>query len=358
MKSLDVKVTLGLVLVLSLAGCGQSSQDMGPHQARAKQDIIADKSATIPATDLPMRKHNSGDVRQLFIAHPKALLAKQDTVVILASNSSKQNVAFFVKTLNSPSAMVYGRNGILYFITADKNKVIALIPGQHEGRLFTHSPQFSTVLSDDGKREPLYGYLSGLALTKGANLLTIINDQDPYQIDLKSGKMSFISFVHPSGEKIIGVVDYGTPKLKNYGDWRFSHIQSDEEGHIVLYNGGIHKWQRYRYEGKIEEINSPLDLPASAYLVEANPWKDIFFTTLGSDGYIYAVEEGKHPNDPDRVIRIGDPGQSSLRKEASRVVIADFKHGDLTGALAFSPKGELAVGAKNAIYLISPIAAK
>ena len=73
-----------------------------------------------------------------------------------------------------------------------------------------------------------------------------------------------------------------------------------------------------------------------------------------SDGYIYAVEQGKGNQDPDRVIRIGDSGLSSLRKDASRVVIAQFKHGELTGSIAFSPSGALAVGAKNRIYLITP----
>lgn len=81
-------------------------------------------------------------------------------------------------------------------------------------------------------------------------------------------------------------------------------------------------------------------------------------SVTGSDGYIYAIEQGKGKQDPDRVIRIGDPGLSSLRKEASRVTIAEFRHGELTGSLAFSPKGELAVGAENAIYLITPGPAK
>lgn len=97
-------------------------------------------------------------------------------------------------------------------------------------------------------------------------------------------------------------------------------------------------------------MDSSLELPPFGYLREFGP----LMVTLATDGYIYAVEEGKGKEDPDRVIRIGDPGLSSLRKDASRVTLAKFKHGELTGALAFSPKGELAVGAQNAIYLITP----
>lgn len=360
MKTLHIKAMLGLVFALAIAGCEQSPQGMNPHQGAAPQGAMAAKSGAVPAAQSGIAKQGGGDVRQLFIGKSQPLLTGQAHISILAANSEKQNARVRVKELRRPSAMVFAPDGTLYFITdyesGTENAVMAILPG-FTSELVAHSPQYGYAAGESG-RIPMYGYLGGLSLSKGGELLTIVNDQDPYQIDLKTGEMSFISFIHPSGKKIIGVVDYGTAGLKSYGEWSFSHIQTDMEGRIVLYNGGIHKWQRYRYGEKIKEISNLLDLPPAAYLVEANPWENIFFTTLGPDGYIYAVEDGKKPRAPDRVIRIGDPGLSSLRKDASRVAIAEFKHGDLTGALAFSPKGDLAVGAKNAIYLISPTPAK
>jgi hypothetical protein len=113
------------------------------------------------------------------------------------------------------------------------------------------------------------------------------------------------------------------------------------------------RWNFSKKSNKVEKVEDTNELPPDAFLVSKQGGGRVNSVT-GSDGYIYAIEQGKDKQDPDLVIRIGDPGLSSLRKEATRVTIAKFKHGELTGALAFSPKGELAVGAQNAIYLITP----
>ncbi len=300
---------------------------------------------------------NKSDVRQVFIAKSQPVLDSTASVSVLAASSKKLKPEVLLKELDRPSALVFAKDGTLYFIGDHDNAIVAIYPNNISKIIATSG--IMSYVTPDGKTEPepLYNTFEELNITPEGNLLTLRNGAYPFEINTKTGEMRFLGFVLPSGEAISEPSKLSYPVFKNYLDWELRLIQSDAMGRTVVSNVAAkdRPWYRYQENGMLEVIKNPLELPPLAYMVRTLGG---FSGSLAPDGYIYAVEEGKHPNDPDRVIRIGDSGLSSLRKNASRVVIAEFKHGDLTGALAFSPKGDLAVGAKNAIYLISPPPAK
>lgn len=354
------KVFARFALALIITGCDQTAlETKNPQSSPLTQ---TDKVAIPPKTVMGQPGTN-GNVRQAFVADKRALLESGAVISVLAASNKILRPMVIVKGLGSPKALIFPPQGKLYFLTNDTKEfapdwIGAIAPELKTYSVIALAPQSGYVQSDEYGRVENYMPLTWLSYLPGDKLLTIAFDQDPFLVNPKAEeiheRMRSIPYLLPSGKKIEGILANDSSHLSGPKSWEFSHIQADKEGRIVVYNGAIRKWQRFKPGGKIEEIANVLELPMLAYLVESNPWEDVYSLTIGSDGYIYAVEEGKDKEETDRVIRIGDPGLSSLRNDASRVTIAKFRHGELTGALAFSPKGELAVGAQNAIYLITP----
>ena len=105
----------------------------------------------------------------------------------------------------------------------------------------------------------------------------------------------------------------------------------------------------FRSGETLEKISKPEDLPLEARLSDKNDG-----TVLRPDGYSYGIEKAKTPQEPDRLVRVGDPGKSSLRADATQVRIADLPVHDVSGYLAFGPQGQLVFSAEAGIYLVRP----
>lgn len=363
-KHLFAGVITGLMLALATAGCDQTALDADKPitpQAVTSPAPVAKAHLSSPSTADTSIKPPADDVRQAFIAKSQAVLDSGASVSILAASSKKQAPKALVEKLDRASALVFAKDGTLYFIGDHENVIFAIQPDM-TGKVIATSGVMSYVTPDDKTDpEPLYNTFEGLSMTPDGDLLTLRNGAYPFEINTETGEARFLGFVLPDGMQIKNVMDFDS--VPNPAQWTFKEIYSFH-GKVLLATAPYfskeksavepRKWFIYLPNTKLKSVDKLLTLPTFGYLREIGSSA----ATVASDGYIYAVEEGKGKEDPDRVIRIGDPGQSSLRKDASRVTIARFKHGELTGALAFSPKGELAVGAQSAIYLISPGPAK
>ena len=340
-----------LCLSMSITGCGKQESDKP----------AARHSPVVPAASHQAEPvYPEGDVRRHFVAQAKPLLDEHVYIRLWAGSQKKDKPEILVRELDYPT-LEYARDGVLYFIGDNQGAIVAIYP-DGQSKVVVRSGVMGYVTPDGGSQpEAMNNTFEGLDVGSDGKILTLMNGVYPVEADLVSGKTSFLTFVLPSGKKIAGPGEY-EPFYKEFSFESLPYtasIQSDVYNRVVIAAGDtkISHWFRYKKGQKIEVIGDPMDLPVIAYLIHLNPWGQVFRNFIpGPDGYIYAIEEGKSKQYPDRVIRIGDPGLSSLRKEASRVAIAEFKHGELTGALAFSPKGELAVGAKNAIYLITSAA--
>lgn len=345
---------IGLTLTFVTVGCDQTTREADKSTTSrvgmkpgAVATSTADTSDNLPA----------GDVRRAFIAKRQPLLDAGGSVSILVASINELNPKVVVQKLGRASALVFAKDGTLYFIGDHENTIFAIQPGMASKVIATSGVM--SYVTQDNKTQPeaLYNTFEELSITPDGNLLTLRNAAYPFEINAKTGEAKFLSFVLPDGAQIKTVMDFNS--RVNTAQWTFRAIYSFQ-GKVLLATAPYFsreksavkpmKWFLYLPNTELKSLDSSLNLPPFGYLREFGP----LMATLATDGYIYAVEEGKGKEDPDRVIRIGDPGLSSLRKDASRVTIAKFKHGELTGALAFSPKGELAVGAQNAIYLITP----
>ncbi|MEO1766225.1 LptM family lipoprotein [Thiobacter aerophilum] len=356
MKKAIGNILAGL-LVFGLIGCGQSGQDTTPPKI-PDQNGKTTQPATLPAmAESSKIEQNEGDVRKLFIAQPKPLLDHANQRSILASSQKKLKPMALVKEVDYPKSLVFARDGTLYFIGDHEDAIVALAP-DGKSKVIARSGVMGYVTPDDKtEREPVYNTFAGLSISEDGNLLTLRNGAYPFEINITTGEAKFLGFALPDGTQIKSISDFDS--VANPSQWTFKEIYWFQ-GKVLLHTAPYFskersavesgKWFSISHNGTLKPVNSHLELLPFSYLR--------VFGSLTPDGYIYAAEEGMRPDEPDRVVRIGDPGQSSLRKDATRVTIAEFKHGELTGALAFSPKGDLAVGAKNAIYLISRSAKK
>ncbi|MDZ7657054.1 MAG: hypothetical protein U0997_14040 [Sulfurimicrobium sp.] len=352
------------MLALATAGCDQTAREADKPitpQAVTSPAPVAKGLLSAQSTADTSIKLPADDVRQAFIAKPQPVLDSGASVSILAASRKNQKPKALVEKLGRASALVFAKDGTLYFIGDHENAIFA-IQLDMTGKVIATSGVMSYVTPDDKTEpEPLYNTFEELSITPDGNLLTLRNRAYPFEINTETGEARFLGFVLPDGTQINSVMDFDS--VPNPAQWTFKKIYSFQ-GKVLLATAPYFSREKYAVEPRKWFFNSPnarmkpvdnlSELPASAYLLEFGSPD----STFAPDGYIYAIEKGKGKQDHDRVIRIGAPGLSSLRKEASRVTIAEFKHGELTGALAFSPKGELAVGAENAIYLISPKAAK
>lgn len=350
---------IGIVLIVplltfGLSGCGQSGQDTSPSKI-PEQNGKATQLATPPATAESSKiELNEGDVRKLFIAQPQPLLDQANQVSVLASSQKKLKPRVLVKEVDYPKSLVFARDGTLYFIGDHEDAIVALAP-DGKSKVIARSGVMGYVTPDDKTEpEPVYNTFEGLSIDHEGNLLTLLNAANPYEINTSTGEKTFQRFVLPSGEVVNSPENITFPKFKDYLNWQFGAILADKDSRIVIFNKATGIWYTYKKGMRLEKLTDLSKVSTMVYL----KIEGFDFGILGADGYIYGVTEGGKPNAPDRVVRIGDPGQSSLRANATSATIAEFKHGELTGALAFSPKGELAVGAKNAIYLITPIGKK
>lgn len=357
-KHVFAGVVTGLTLALATAGCDQTAREADKPitpQAGMTPAPVA-KALDAPSAADTSNKQPADDVRQAFIAKPQPLLDSGASVSILAASSKKQKPKVLIEKLDYPTALVFAKDGTLYFIGDHGDAIFATRPDM-TSKVIATSGIMSYVTPDDKTvPEPLYNTFERLSITPHGNLLTLRNSAYPFEINAETGEAGFLEFVLPDGTQIKNVMDFDS--VPNPAQWTFKEIYSFQ-GKVLLATAPYffreksavepRKWFFYSPNARMKPVDNLLELPAFAYLLEFYPSD----STLAPDGYIYAIKEGKGKQGPDRVIRIGDAGQSSLRKDASRVVIAEFKHGELTGALAFNPKGELAVGARNAIYLIS-----
>lgn len=352
------KVLMGLFLSFGLSACGQSNQEFPSREQTASGGAVAKPTATHDAVSDVM-KRDGADVRRFFIGSPKPLLDKEHSISVLASSQGKMKPKILVKEVDYPKALAFSKDGVLYFIGDHEDAIVAVYP-DGSSKVIARSGVMGYATPDGkGQREPLSNTFEGLSIAPDGQLLTLRNGVYPVKVDASSGVSSFLSFVLPSGKRIEEAGEYEL----FYKAYSFeilpytTSIQADLVNNIVIAAGDskASSWFRYRVGGVIEMVRDPLQLPIDAYMTQTKQWvQDYLNYIIGPDGYIYAVEEGQKPDAPDRVIRIGDPGLSSLRKDATRVTIAEFRHGELTGSIAFSPKGELAVGAQDRIYLISP----
>lgn len=338
MKGIAPKQIMALLcLIAGMAGCGK--QESAPNQAAAP--------AQPQATQKPAERvgYPPGDVRWRFVAKDQPLLDEGAQVKLWAGSQKKDKPEILVKELDYPT-LEYAPDGTLYFIGDHRDAIVAIKPDQ-SSEVIARSGTHAGAKTDDG--EPVYITFEGLSFTDKGNLLTMKYGAAPYQISLETRRLTYLDMVLPTGEVISKEDDQGYPNLKNYLSWQFQTILADSDW-IILYNQPNKTWYRYKKGEMLEKIDNPEHLKNPDVYLRVTDQYGI----TGPDGYIYAVEQGQGKQAPDRIIRIGDPGLSSLRKDASRVTIAEFKHGELTGSIAFSPKGELAVGAKNRIYLITP----
>jgi hypothetical protein len=372
------RVIVTLCLSISVIGCG-------------KQEESKPKSATQPvAVQKPTERisYPPGDVRWHFVAKAQPLLDEGAQVRLWVGSREKDKPEFLIEELDLVRSIVYAPDGTLYFVGDHQNAIVAIKPDKTKKVIARSGNPVGHPKSDSG--EQITNGFEGLVLLENGNLITLLRGEYLYHVFTTRKEPldddSRIYFKAPDGREIESFgLKFGQPDNHPYS-WIFSisSIDTDDAGFLYLktdesYNN---RWFKIRlhyetidlrelagpqirikeniYKTKVsaknvEEIMDIKELPASSYMYEVSPWlNDFIYAIPASDGYIYAIEQGKDKQDPDLVIRIGDPGLSSLRKEATRVTIAKFKHGELTGALAFSPKGELAVGAQNAIYLITP----
>ncbi|MEW6416077.1 MAG: hypothetical protein AB1482_12590 [Pseudomonadota bacterium] len=336
-----------LCLIAGIAGCGKPESPPSPAAAPAQP-----QESQKPAE---RGGYPPGDVRSHFVAKDQPLLGEGAQVKLWAGSREKDKPEVLVKELDYPT-LEYAPDGTLYFIGDHQDAIVAIKPNK-SSEVIARSGTYAGAKTDDG--EPVYNTFEGLSFTPDGNLLTLKNGVYPAKVDLSSGRVSFLNFVLPSGERIEGPENYES-FYKEYFFERLPYtasIQASDEGQIIIAAGDskVSGWFAFKAGEAIKEIRDPLHLPIDAYMINAQQGEqNLRNFILGPDGYIYAVELGQGKQDPDRVIRIGDSGLSSLRKDATRVTIAEFKHGELTGSIAFSPKGELAVGARNRIYLVSP----
>jgi hypothetical protein len=363
MKRFKLNIVLFFILISSISGCGQSTQK--PQAIQAIQDTeLTEYSATAKQADSKQTsvKQTLPDARLAFIAQTKPLLDKESRATVLAASKAQLKPKVVVKEVEYPRSLLFAEDDTLYVIgDYDQNAIVEIKPSYHS-RVVARSGWMADTLRDDGTKAPIYNGFLGLSFTLEGNLLTLRNEAYPFEVNIKTGNQAFVGYILPDKKQILSVEDDNAKLSLNNLDWQIHYIQSDSYGRLVILNDQIEdkKWYRYHKGQKLEEVKNLLELPPAAYLLMhtkegSENWNGETYT-LGADGYIYAVEthfEFKDHRD-DRVIRIGDAGLSSLRKEATRTVIAEFKHGTLTGALSFNAKGELAVGALNAIYLISP----
>ncbi|MFN3751607.1 MAG: hypothetical protein ACK4SR_09550 [Thiobacillus sp.] len=348
------KVLMGLFLSFGLSACGQSSQESPSSEQIASGVTVAKPTATHDAVSDVM-KRDGADVRRFFIGSPKPLLDKEHSISVLASSQGKMKPKILVKEVDYPKALAFSKDGVLYFIGDHEDAIVAVYP-DGSSKVIARSGVMGYATPDGkGQREPLSNTFEGLSIAPDGRLLTLRNGAYPYAVNITTGEAKFLDFILPSGQVVKTERDFSYPAFRDYQNWELRLFEANSLGHFFVFNAITQTWYRYVAHGALEVVGNPYELPPRAFMVHSLGG---VLGTLASDGYIYAVEEGQKPDAPDRVIRIGDPGQSSLRKDASRVTIAKFKHGELTGALAFSPKGELAVGAQNAIYLITPGPAK
>jgi hypothetical protein len=287
-----------------------------------------------------------GDVRWHFVAKAQPLLDENARVRLWAGRRKKDKPELLISELDYP-VLKYAPNGVLYFI-GDKQDAIVAIKPDGTKEIIARSGEMDHIIDDDGKEVVTYNTFEGLELTDRDSILTLKNGGYPTEIDLVTREVRFLNMKLPTGEVIDSENQMSYPILKSYLKWQFQTILSEGQW-ILLYNQPDKTWYRYRKGEQLEKLDNPESIKKPDNYLRVTGQ----FGITGPDGYLYVIVAGRGAKEPDRVIRIGDPGLSSLRKEASRVTIAKFKHGELTD-LAFSPKGELAVGAQNAIYLITP----
>lgn len=328
------QLVLMLCLLAGMGGCGK--QESPENQAAAP--------AQPQATQKPAERvgYPPGDVRWRFVAKDQPLLDEGAQVKLWAGSQKKDKPEILVKELDYPT-LEYAPDGTLYFIGDHQDAIVAIKPDQ-SSEVIARSGTYAGAKTDDG--EPVYITFEGLSFTDKGNLLTMLGGAYPYEIDTGTKEMVFLGMVLPTGQVLRNIFDLTNSDDQN---WELKLIRGDSDW-IILYNQPNKTWYRYKKGEMLEKIDNPEHLKNPDVYLRVTDQYGI----TGPDGYIYAVEQGQGKQAPDRIIRIGDPGLSSLRKDASRVTIAEFKHGELTGSIAFSPKGELAVGAKNRIYLITP----
>lgn len=340
-----------LLISAILNSCG--NQELTQLQSSEQRPVTHKESI-----DGKSPTHPERDVRSHFIGETKPLLDENSLVQLWAGSQKSDKPKMLIKELYYPT-LEYALDGTLYFIGDHQDAIVGIFP-DGSSKVIVRSGVMGYVTPDGGiQPEPLRNTFEELSVAPNGNLLTLRDGVYPVKVDVSSGDSSFLSFILPSGNKIEEAGNYELfYKAYSFETLPYTaSIQSDIDNTIVIAAGDkkASTWFRYREGEVIETIRNPLHLPIDAYMIDRKQWEQHFLDYVsGPDGYIYAVEQGKGNQDPDRVIRIGDSGMSSLRKDASRVVIAQFKHGELTGSIAFSPSGALAVGAKNRIYLITP----
>ncbi len=321
-----------------LSGCNTDDESLNHHF-----DLV--QAAPADSAEAAQLVYPLNDVRHHFIGKEKPSLDDNALLRLRAGSQENDKPEILVKELDYPT-LEYAPDGTLYFIGDNQDAIVAIDPSG-SSKVIVRSGVMGYVTPDGGSQpEPMYNTFEGLILTSRGRLLTMQNGALPYEIDAETGDKTFLAMTSPKGEVFRNELD-----MINSSDFdpQFTSLRSDGDW-IILYSPSEKSWCRYKRNGKIERIEEPLSLNNPDVYLNVTDQYGI----TGPDGYIYAVEQGKGKQEPDRVIRIGDSGLSSLRKDASRVVIAQFKHGELTGSIAFSPSGALAVGAKNRIYLITP----
>lgn len=348
-----------------LNGCGKQQESQ--HQASDRHQATHEETIKVESPVYP-----EGDVRRYFIAKAKPLFDGDLIVRVWVSGQGDKNEhEIIISQKGHFTHLTYNPSGSMFTVVSKYGESepdsIWMIDSKNRAALIAQSDARATYQTDNGSGTD-YRRLSGIAA--GVESLVVLQElynselgNYPYLIDKKFNLLDQMPFDWLLGNQQIkssyDLENYYT-LIKDQGKetYIFGHISTNKEYgfYFLMEVDGKESWLRWDVSSGVSKfvmLKNAYELPPDAYLVSIEGGKYVN-SIPGPDGYIYAVEQGKGKQDPDRIIRIGDPGKSSLRQDASRVAIASFKHGELTGSIAFSPKGELAVGADNRIYLITP----
>lgn len=360
------QLVLVLCLIVGMNGCG--GQEEPKNTAVSYRPAISQKP--VDGISFPQ-----GDVRRHFVAQERSLLGEGSKSRVLVKSHEKDRHGIAINEAGSFTHLAYDKSGNLFAVVSNRGEPkpdsIWLIDLNNRIKRITQSDERDTYQAGDALVTD-YRRVSGIATgTESLVVTQELYDSElgnyPYSVEMEFNLLNMMPIDQLPGDKKIKSLyqlENHYSSIRDTGKLMriFSYLTGNTKNnfYFLMEIDGEETWLRWnlsKESNKIEKLHGTNELPPDAFLVSKQGGGRVNSIT-GADGYIYAVEEGKGKQDPDRVIRIGDPGLSSLRKEASRATIAKFKHSELTGALAFSPKGELAVGAENAIYLLTPGPAK